>query len=481
MKKFFLIFLFLLVVAGVAIGVFAYKNLRGVGPVATRAPENIADILENKGQNITDFPLHVANGFAISLFARDLAGARDILVDGKGNMWVSRPKAGVVTFLDVEGGKVVAQEDVLKGLDYPHGLAISPKDPNTLYIANETSIVSVEIYRDAEGFKNQKDIDVVKGVLLTSDRGRQVVAELPKGGRHRTRSLEFDDKGNLFVSIGSTCDVCKEKDSRVATVMRVNMETKKVEPYVTGLRNAVFLAKNPSSGKIWVTEMGRDGLGDDTPPDEINILEEGKNYGWPYVYGNNILDEKFSKQNPLKDSTPSHIDLPAHSAPLGLSFIPQEGWSSEYQDDLFVGMHGSWNRSTPIGYKIVRVQLDKNGNYLGTEDFVSGWLEGNRSYGRPVDILAVPGGIAYASDDKAGVIYKIELQKNTQEISRAQDGCKISGCSAQICSEEETASDCMYREEYTCYQKAICKKQQNGKCGWTETPEITACIKQFTE
>ncbi len=164
--------------------------------------------------------------------------------------------------------------------------------------------------------------------------------------------------------------------------------------------------------------MGRDLLGDNIPPDEINIIEEGKNYGWPICYGKNIHDDQFDKntyiRNPCMEpfETPSSIDLQAHSAPLGLAFFPEEGWPEEYWHDLLVAYHGSWNRTEPTGYKIVRMRLDNEGKYEATEDFITGWLNGkNEALGRPVDILIQPGGLMYISDDKAGVIYRITYRE----------------------------------------------------------------------
>jgi hypothetical protein len=168
---------------------------------------------------------------------------------------------------------------------------------------------------------------------------------------------------------------------------------------------------HPVTGEVWATEMGRDWLGDDLPPDEINIIGEGRDYGWPICYGKNIHDAEFDKKvyarDPCADKTPSFIDIPAHSAPLGLAFFPEEGWPEEYWHDLLVAYHGSWNRSVPTGYKIVRYHLDSRGNYLGEEDFITGWLTPAGAVGRPVDILIQPGGKLYISDDRAGLIYKV--------------------------------------------------------------------------
>jgi glucose/arabinose dehydrogenase len=173
------------------------------------------------------------------------------------------------------------------------------------------------------------------------------------------------------------------------------------------------MAINPHSGAIWGTEMGRDLLGDNIPPDEINIIKEGANYGWPICYGKNIHDTEFDKntyfRNPCMEpfETPSSIDVPAHSAPLGLAFIPKS-WPTEYRNDLLVAYHGSWNRSVPTGYKIVRYRFDANGTYQGVEDFITGWFtKDGTALGRPVGIVIATNGMTYISDDKAGVIYRL--------------------------------------------------------------------------
>jgi glucose/arabinose dehydrogenase len=163
---------------------------------------------------------------------------------------------------------------------------------------------------------------------------------------------------------------------------------------------------------MWATEMGRDNLGDNLPPDEINVITEGSDFGWPICYGNNIHDTNFDKkvyiQNPCNEKVTAKVELQAHSAPLGLGFIPEEGWPEDYWYDLIVAYHGSWNRSVPTGYKLVRVKLDSNGNLQGVEDFITGWLTGNnRALGRPTDVLIQPGGTMYVTDDSAGVVYRI--------------------------------------------------------------------------
>ena len=395
-------------------GVFYWQNLRGVGPALAPSPEDIADAPE-----ATDtLPLNLPPGFSVSIFAKDLPGVRVIEQDWLGNFWVSQTSQGVVSMLEVdEEGRVVTQTAIFKNLNKPHGIAIHYGD-RAIYVAEEDKISRA-------------------GDVLNK------IADLPAGGGHFTRTIGFGPEDRLYVSIGSSCSVCHEKDERRAAIYSMNKDGSDFRQHARGLRNSVFFDWSYVDGRMWATEMGRDLLGDDTPPDEINIIEEGGNYGWPICYGGNIHDGNFDKnvyvRNPCMEpfETPSHIDIPAHSAPLGLAFIPEDppsheataghrppsyeatagqgGWPEEYWYDLLVAYHGSWNRSVPTGYKVVRMKLDAEGNYEGVEDFVSGWLvpsgtEGLTSegaLGRPVDILIRPGGLAYITDDKAGVIYKV--------------------------------------------------------------------------
>jgi glucose/arabinose dehydrogenase len=217
------------------------------------------------------------------------------------------------------------------------------------------------------------------------------------------------EPGGILLSIGSSCDVCFEEDERRGTV-QIYFTDGRLEPFATGLRNSVFLTE--ARGNVWATEMGRDFLGDDLPPDEVNILAEPRDYGWPICYGKNVHDRQFDKnvyiRDPCLDKVSSKIDLPAHSAPLGLVFVPKwAGWPEEYEGNLLVAYHGSWNRSTPTGYKIRRFVLDNSGNVIHEEDFVTGWLKGRDVLGRPVDLKFGPDRSLYVSDDHSGVIYRV--------------------------------------------------------------------------
>lgn len=417
MRKIFLV----LGTTAVAIGgwylIFYYQQIN-LGPALNPPPADIADIIENTPagvQNSTGMPLKLPDGFSISIFAKGLEKPRVLAHDPFGNLIASIPAQGRVVALPDKNGGGSADEivTVLDGLNKPHGLATSclwgdyEQPPTcTLYVAEAHQLTSFSYHYDS--------------ATVTKESRRKLV-DFPTGGHHTTRTLLFmpyPHEDILLISVGSSCNVCYEEDWRRAEILSYNIKTKEFKEFAEGLRNAVFMAIHPVTGKIWATEMGRDWLGDDLPPDEINIVEEGKNYGWPICYGKNIHDTNFDKnvyiRNPCMEpfEIPSRIDIPAHSSPLGLAFFPEEGWLEEYWHDLLVAYHGSWNRSEPTGYKIVRYKLDAQGNYEGEEDFMTGWLTGSdEALGRPVDILIQPGGLLYISDDKAGVIYRIRYRR----------------------------------------------------------------------
>lgn len=379
MKKLVLIGVLLLTTAIVMKGGrFYWHNLRGIGPATSKPSQDISKLLE-PGQNQTNFPLKIPPGFSLSVLARGLDKPRVLVLDTHGNRIVSIPSQGRVVALK----NIVT---VVENLNEPHGLAFRNEK---LYIA-ETDQVSVYDY-DQKTFKAKNKLKIL---------------DLPNEGGHSTRTLLIKDN-QLFVSIGSSCNICKESDNRRAAILTADLNGNNVRNYATGLRNAVFMKEHPKTGEVWVTEMGRDLLGDDIPPDEINIVKVGKDYGWPYCYGKQITDPFNKNQKDCQQTEPSYIDLQAHSAPLGLAFIP-DNWPEEYRDDMLVSFHGSWNRSIPTGYKIVRIKLDSGGKYEGTEDFITGWLQGNQVLGRPVDLLFDNQGNLFISDDKAGVIYLLK-------------------------------------------------------------------------
>lgn len=358
------------------------------------------------GVNETDFPLNVPAGFSISVFADNLPGARVMTRDVFGNFWVSQTGEGVVSLVEVdqETGKAARVSPIFRGLNRPHGLAFHPESDFLLYIAEENGVSRVGTYSSPR---------TIQGIVRGGDTLHKVV-ELPSGGGHFTRTIAFGPDNRLYVSVGSSCNVCEESDDRRAKIFSMMDDGSDFKEFARGLRNTVFFTWSYIDGKMWGTDMGRDNLGDNLPPDEINIIEEGGNYGWPVCYGKNIHDTDFDKntyiRNPCSEpfEKPAQVEIPAHSAPLGLAFVPEEGWPEDWWYDLVVAYHGSWNRSEKTGYKLTRIKLDAEGNYEGAEDFITGWFSDGEVYGRPVDVRVESGGVMYVTDDKAGLIYKIK-------------------------------------------------------------------------
>jgi glucose/arabinose dehydrogenase len=224
----------------------------------------------------------------------------------------------------------------------------------------------------------------------------------------------------MYVSVGSSCNVCEEKDKRRATVLEFNDDGSGQRIFADGLRNSVGLAVNPKTGTIWATENGRDWLGDNTPPDEINDLgTNGGNFGWPYCYGNRVTDTSQTRPGDerCQATIPPKVEIQAHSAPLGLAFYNGTMFPPDYRGDLYAALHGSWNRSVPAGYKVVRIKLNDKGQPQGSpQDFITGWIRPGETrtgvwMGRPVGIVVGPEGALYVSDDASGVIYRVTWEK----------------------------------------------------------------------
>jgi len=338
-----------------------------------------------------ELPLRLPPGFHISLFASGLGGPRLMAWSPDGDLHVSLPSEGQVVALPDRNrdGRADRIVPVLQGLNGPHGLAFFQ---GYLYVAETDRIVRVP-YRDG---------------TARVDRQEVVVPGLPGGGGHWTRTIGFGPDGKLYVSIGSTCNVCEERDPRRAALVRYNPDGGGEQLFAKGLRNAVGFTWHPETRELWATENGRDWLGDDLPPDEVNIVREGGHYGWPYCYGRQIPDPEWGRGREAfcRKTIPPAVELQAHSAPLGLTFYTGRQFPKEYWGDLFVAFHGSWNRSIPTGYKVVRIRM-QGGKPRGVEDFITGWLVGHKAWGRPVDLVVGPDGSLYLSDDDQGVIYRI--------------------------------------------------------------------------
>lgn len=342
--------------------------------------------------------LKLPPGFHISVFGKTT----------EPRMMVFSP-GGVLLVSDTHDDKVLALPDpkhtgtaervvtVAEGLRQPHGLAFHN---GKLYVA-ETHQVQRFDWDEA---------------TLKASNGK-VLAQLPTGGGHSTRTIVFHN-GKMYVSAGSSCNICDEKDPRRATVLEFNDDGTGQKIFASGVRNSVGLAVNPKTNTIWATNNERDNLGDDLPPEKINDLGSGGDFGWPACYGSRIPDPAGlgggAKRCP--NTIPPKVQIQAHSAPLGLAFYEGNMFPAEYKGDLFVALHGSWDRHIPTGYKIIRVRIDDKGEPKGVEDFITGWLRPGETkhgvwMGRPVGIVFGGDGSTYISDDSGGLIYRVTWSK----------------------------------------------------------------------
>lgn len=349
-------------------------------------------VTANKITNKVDASIKLSENFQMGIFANDLGNIRDLQFSPNGTLLASVLSGDIVALPDKDqDGKADEKKFVLSNLTKPHGIAFYN---NFLYIAEEQKVVRYKWNEDQLSAEQDK-----------------VLFELPKGGNHVTRSLVFNKNGQMYVSIGSTCNVCNENHEWYAAVITSDSDGNNPLLFAKGLRNSVFLAIHPETDEIWSADMGRDFLGDTLPPEEVNIIQENRDYGWPGCYGDKVVDRYFnpSANNLACEGTESPVyKLPAHSAPLGLTFVNSSQFPQDWQGDLLIALHGSWNSSVPVGYKVVRLKVDGN-KITGEEDFIAGFLPDNslQARGRPVDLIFAKDGSLFLSDDKSGSVYKI--------------------------------------------------------------------------
>ena len=337
--------------------------------------------------------LRLPPGFQVEVFATGLGAPRFLAVSPSGDLFASVPSRGQVLALpDRNGdGKADAVIVAAEELSRPHGLAFLP---GWLYVAETGAVIRVPHQAgDLRGGKREV-----------------VVPDLPSGGGHWTRTVVFGPDAKMYVSVGSSCNACEERDQRRAAILQFNADGSEGRIFARGIRNAVGMAFRPQTRELWATNNGRDRLGDDFPPDTLLLVKDGAHYGWPYCNGRQVPDPDLGRPQFCKTTEPPAVEIQAHSAPLGLAFYTGTMFPAEYRGDLFVALHGSWNRSAPAGYKLIRVPL-AGGRPGAPQDFATGWLQTGRAWGRPVDVVTGKDGALYLSDDRAGVIYRISYAR----------------------------------------------------------------------
>lgn len=336
--------------------------------------------------------LRVPPGFTVSEWAQ-VNGPRFMALAPDGAVYVSRPGSRSIDRLqDKDGdGRAESQATVLSGLNYPHGVAI--KD-GWLYVANIDNLVRTRLAADGRA----------TGPLDT-------LARYTGGGGHRTRTVIVGPDGGLYVSIGSSCNVCVERNEDRATVMRYDANGKNGRIFARGLRNAVGLAVNPATKQVWVTSHERDNLQpehQDLPPEEIDILRDGADYGWPYCWGDRQPNPEFHDQARCASTVAPALAMQAHSAPLDIAFLDRATmFPRDWRGDALVAFHGSWNRDEPTGAKVVRIRV-RDGKPVGYDDFIVGFQrEDGTRWARPAGLLVMKDGSVLVSVDDGGTIFRV--------------------------------------------------------------------------
>lgn len=336
--------------------------------------------------------LNVPKDRKVSVAASGLGKPRMMHLGKKGELYVTRRDGGDVLLLkDTNGDNtfdevktVVAEFKGVHGIDVRDGF---------LYLCNNNELRRYKIKDDGTVDKASKD-------MLFND--------MPSAGQHPNRTMAFGPDGMLYISIGSLCNDCKEADKEAATIVQVDPKTWKRTVYASGLRNTIGFDWDPQSGKLWGVDNGGDAKGDNWPPEELNLIEQGGSYGYPFAYGKREVDR--SREDPAGDSkdelvkmtVPSVMEFQAHMAPIDFKFLPN--------GDALVCWHGSWNRSEPVGFKVQHIAFDK-GSPKAASDFLTGFLVGGARFGRPAGLAIAPDSTVFVSDDANGVIYCIQPKK----------------------------------------------------------------------
>lgn len=337
--------------------------------------------------------LNLPDGFGIEIYADNVPGARSMaLGQSTGTVFVGTREDKVYAVVDKDkdrkADKVVT---ILDGLKVANGIAMHQ---GSLYVAEQHRIVRYP----APGFS----LD-----LPFEQMGEVVYDKLPDKSHHGWRYIDFGPDGKLYVTVGAACNICDFEDPE-GSILRMNPDGSEAEIFARGMRNSVGLAFHPVTGVLYFTDNNTDMMGDDIPPGEFNAApEKGMHFGFPYYAGGHARHKNWKDKTPPQEVTFPKVEFPAHTAPLGVEFYTGDMFPEEYKNDALVAQHGSWNRTEPIGYRLMRVKFDDENKVEGTEIFVDGWLVKGEAWGRPVDLLQLPDGSVLVSDDYQGVIYRI--------------------------------------------------------------------------
>ncbi|MDQ1255229.1 MAG: hypothetical protein QG646_4508 [Euryarchaeota archaeon] len=350
--------------------------------------------VNNCGENGTGLAcIKLPPGFSIDYYARNVEGARSMALSPNGTLFVGSRDAGKVYAVLGRNNDSKADDVIVlaQGLDMPNGVAFRN---GSLYVAEVSRVLR---YDNIETSFEKPPAPVVVNDKFPSDHA------------HGWKYIKFGPDGKLYVPVGMPCNICNKEgeDERYGTIMRMEPDGSQLEIFAKGIRNTVGFAWHPLTGELWFTDNGRDWLGDDTPPDELNRAPKiGMHFGFPFCHAGDIPDPEFGNLGNCSEFTPPEMKLGPHVAALGMTFYTGSMFPEEYKNQIFIAEHGSWNRKTPIGYRVSLVRLENN-KAVSYESFADGWLQGLAAWGRPVDVLVMPDGALLISDDKNNAIYRI--------------------------------------------------------------------------
>ncbi len=334
--------------------------------------------------------IRLPDGFKISLYAKDVGSASYMAYSSDGVLFVSQPAEGAVVALPDRSGRGEADgvELFCRGLTRPSGLAFYG---GYLYVAEAHQVIR---------------FPYTPGQLRAQAAPEVVVPDLPAGGTNTTHAIGFGPDQRLYVTIASTCNACREADYRRATIMRYEPDGSQETVFAQGLRDPEDLLWYPNSPYPLVTNCSRRRMGDDLPPDTVELAFPEANFGWPFCHAGDIVDPQLGWPEACAGVPHPFVQLPAHTTPRGLLAYVGSQFPPEYYGNIFVALYGSWERTVPVGYEIVRLRLDQ-GQAAAVEPFASGWLVQEQFWGRPVDLIQAPDGSVLVSDDWAGAVYRI--------------------------------------------------------------------------
>ena len=332
--------------------------------------------------------IKLPKGFEIEVYA-NVPNARSLAIGDNDVVFVSNRRESSIYAVVPSGGANPQVIEVARGLNMPNGIAFHNRD---LYVAE---IDRVLVYRNIMAHLTQSPAPEVVDVQLRSER------------HHGWRYIGFGPEGKLYISMGAPCNVCDRDSDGFAQIWRMNPDGSDLETFARGVRNSVGFTWHPETGEFWFTDNGRDMLGDDEPPDELNrAARPGLHFGYPYCHGGNILDPEFGEGMRCEDFVEPALRLGPHVAALGLEFYTGDMFPPEFQGQLFIAEHGSWNRSKKIGYRVMLVEME-GGVPVSYEPFARGWQKGDRVAGRPVDLAVLSDGSMLVSDDHGGRVFRI--------------------------------------------------------------------------